>query len=107
MFESWYSLSEKHDNTKLVKSEPQMDNVERVLRIIDPDEYDFITSVDDIETGNIKLTSEEKQRVFSEIQKRKLMGGKKEKIKNKKLKEKGQNKKIKKEPKHVKNGVLK
>lgn len=99
MFESWYSLSEKHDNIKLVKSEPQMDNVERVLRIIDPDEYDLITSVDDIETGNIKLTSEEKQRVFSEIQKRKLMGGKKEKRKNKKTKRKRTKQKNKKRTK--------
>lgn len=49
-------------------------NVQRALDIISPEEYEFIETVNDID---IKMTKEEKQQVFEEIQKRKHLAGKK------------------------------
>lgn len=90
-FECWYSIHNgKEENTTFenthTHAEPDVDKVQRVLDIISEEEYDFITSVDDIVT-DIELNANEKQEVFNEIQKRKTMGGRK-KIKTSKLKKK-------------------
>ena len=75
MFECWYSLFKlpSTTQTKMVRN-----NVERALSIIHPDEYEFITDIDDIITGdNTVLSDEEKQQVLNEITRRKARGGKK------------------------------
>jgi hypothetical protein len=75
MFECWYSLFKlpSTTQTKMVRN-----NVEHALSIIHPDEYEFITDIDDIITGdNTVLSDEEKQQVLNEITRRKARGGKK------------------------------
>jgi len=66
MFECWYSLKPK------VKKNAA-ENVQRALDIISHEEYEFIETVNDID---IKMTKEEKQQVFEEIQKRIHLAGK-------------------------------
>ncbi len=75
-FECWYSLS------KLQTPQPQplinsKNNVEHALKIIDPDEYEFIDSIDDIIINDniMLLSNEEKQQILEEILKRKAIGG--------------------------------
>lgn len=81
MFECWYSLLPKIESKIEPKMQVVKNNVEHILSIIDPNEYEFITSIDDIITDDkTVLTTEEKQKVFDEIQKRKLIGGKKRKL---------------------------
>jgi hypothetical protein len=60
VFECWYTF-----DTKRI--------VERVLSIIDPTEYEFISSIDDIICNNLPLSIKDKKEIFNEIQKRKLI----------------------------------
>jgi len=91
MFECWYSLSNNYINENANENDVldykndinllNINNVERALNIIDPNEYDFITNIDDIMIDNIELTDKEKQQIVDEIQKRKqIIGGKYKKI---------------------------
>ena len=92
-YECWYSLSNQHitqpnqhitqPNQHITQPNTQVvrDNVERMLNIIDPEEYEFITSIYDIFDNN-ELSNEEKQQVFNEIKKRKAKGGKKTYLRN-------------------------
>ena len=95
MFECWYSLKPK---VKQNAAENKKANVQRALDIISLEEYEFIESVNDIEIG-IKMTQQEKQLVFEEIQKRKHLAGKKRK---KTLKHKKRKKTLKHKKKHTK-----
>jgi hypothetical protein len=75
-FECWYSLSKSQHITQ-PKMQSVINNVERALSIIDPEEeYEFITSIDDI-IVDMSLSNEEKQQVLNEIKKRKVKGGEK------------------------------
>ncbi len=76
VFECWYSLSNQYIKQPQPNTQVVRDNVERILNIIDPEEYEFITSIDDIFDNN-ELSNEEKQQVLNEIKKRKAKGGKK------------------------------
>jgi hypothetical protein len=96
MFECWYSLESKPE--RILESKPTNTNtIERILNIIDPVEYEFITSVNDINhvlPREMSLTAEEKQQLFDEIQKRQT-GGKKIKKNNKKNNKKNKTRKNK------------
>ena len=79
MFECWYSLKPKvKQNAAENAAENKKSNVQRALDIISLEEYELIESVNDIEIG-IKMTNQEKQLVFEEIQKIKHLAGKKRK----------------------------
>ena len=92
MFECWYKIN---DNKKENIKKEDGNKVERMIDMIDPEEYEFITSVDDIITDKFGLTPEEQQMVFDEIQKRKKSGGKKRRRNRKTKKTKQRNKKHK------------
>jgi len=95
-FECWYSLSKlQHITQPKPKIQAVINNVERVLNIINPEEYDFITSIDDI-TGfdNDELSNEEKLQVFNEIKKRKVKGGEKIKTHKNTQKKRSKSKRI-------------
>jgi hypothetical protein len=79
-FECWYSLTKLSALPNITQPVKQIvrNNVEHALSIIDPDEYEFINSTDDIIfSDDTVLSNEEKQQVLNEIIKRKANGGKK------------------------------
>jgi len=63
VFECWYTFDKRTNKS----------NVERILSIIDPTEYEFISSIDDIICKNILLSTKDKKEIFDEIKKRKMM----------------------------------
>ena len=86
MFECWYSLSNKDiepspttDNIPTTNNIPITNNVDRTLDAVDPIEYEMINVLQDMDEVEkhtyLPLTEEEKKTVFDEIQKRKMMGG--------------------------------
>ncbi len=100
-FECWYSLSNQH--VRQSKIQVVKNNVERALGIIDPEEYDFINTIDDLVFDNNQLLSnEEKQQVLNEIIKRKVKGGKRRNTKKSKVKG-GKKKSKRRKRKNIKN----
>ena len=114
-FECWYSLSKITQPVSNVKSptpnttqseiKAVKNNVEYALSIIDPEEYEFINTIDDIIfSDELVLSDVEKQQVLNEIMIRKeVKGGKKRsnfkrtKNKKKKKKKRKKNKTLKKQ----------
>ena len=99
MFECWYSLTNIENDKK-----NNINNVERALNIIDPSEYEFVKSIDDIDDllmDIIELTPSEKDQVFKEITKNNKSGGKK----SKKTKRKYKKRKYKKNKTHKKRNL--
>jgi hypothetical protein len=111
MFESWYSdfKSEFKGQEKYEDDNNNKDIVKRLLNIIDPEEYDFISTPDDILSNELNLTQQQKEDIFKEIKKRKddknniLKGGQTKKRKTKKGKtKKGKTKKGKTKKRKIK-----
>jgi len=71
--ESKESKEESKESKEESKNE-EKDVIQQALNIISEDEYDFITTPDDIFIDNFNLTQEEKHEIFDEIQRRKMMG---------------------------------
>ena len=105
-YECWYTMENKIDESKSVDESKQDMDIERILGIIDEEEYVLIESVEDVketlQSSGITVSNEDAKKVFEHIQKLQD-GGKKKKNKTRKQKKsKRQRKNKKKSKKHRK-----
>ena len=105
-YECWYSMENKIDESMSVDESKQDMDIERILGIIDEDEYVLIESVEDVketlQSSGITVSDEDAEKVLEHIQKIQD-GGKKKKNKTRKQKKsKLQRKNKKKSKKHRK-----
>jgi len=110
-FECWYSLLKNETKIQNTPDVESVSNVERALQQIPEDEYELISTPNDIIISGIDLTEKEKSEVFNiiqriqRIQQEKQKGGKNKKASkkhNKKSSKKHNKKSSKKQTKRIK-----